>query len=140
MKILKIDNTELKIFGSDIDEKVVEETIEMIKGSPTLFKGETVVLMPDAHSTGSTPVGFTCTCRNGLIAPDLVSADISCGMSSILIENYVPTHKTLTTLGALLRDIVPINRKLTYDKYTEMNSLTCLGTLGGGKVSCHRMA
>lgn len=137
MRELNINGTELKIFGSGIDEAVIEETIEMIKGSPTLFKGETIVLMPDAHSTGGTPVGFTCTCTNGLLAPDLVSADVSCGMTSILIENYVPNKKALTALAEIIRDIVPINRKLRADI---SEGLTSHGTLGGGEASCHRMA
>lgn len=117
---------ELIVKASLLEEGLVDEVKELIKDNEELFRDETVVLMADAHKGKDIPVGFTMTLSKGLVPPSFVSADIGCGMSSILIKDYIPSKTVLYKFTEVARDIISVNRKL------KGNTLTDLGTLGNG--------
>lgn len=117
---------ELIVKASLLEDGLVDEVKKMIEENRKLFENETVVLMADAHKGKDVPVGFTMTLSNGLVPPSFVSADIGCGMSSILIEDYVPSNSELYAFNMIARDVIQVNKRL------ENGSLTDLGTLGNG--------
>ena len=124
----------IKINATILEDGLVEDLEKLIKENKELFEGSQVALMPDAHKTNSIPVGFTMTVPHYRVAPDFISSDISCGMSSILIKGWQPNERELKNLSFVVRDLVQVNRR--YDQY--YNSVTDLGTLGGGKYDCLR--
>jgi tRNA-splicing ligase RtcB len=124
---MKVNETELVVNASLLEDGLVDDVISMIKDNPRLFDGEKVVLMPDAHKGKDVPVGFTMTLSKGLVPVDYVSSDMFCGVSSALILDYVPSTYDLHKLNSLARDIISVNRRVQNDY-----SLTDLGTLGNG--------
>lgn len=124
----------IKINATVLEEGLVDDLEKLIKDNKELFKDSQVALMPDAHKTNSIPVGFTMTVPHYRVAPDFISSDISCGMSSMLIENWKPTERDLKNLSFIIRDLVQVNRR--HDQY--YGGITDLGTLGGGINGCLR--
>lgn len=125
---MKINKTDLVVKASVLEEGLVEEVVKIIEDNPRLFDDEKVVLMADAHKTCGIPVGFTMTLSKGLIPVDYVSADMFCGVSAYLIEDYVPTQQQLKSLSYIIRDLVQVNRR--FDNYTD--EITDFGTIGNG--------
>lgn len=132
---MKIENTELIVKATLVEEGLVEQVINIITGNSRLFDDETVVLMADAHkttndisNTTSIPVGFTMTLSKGLVPVDYVSADLYCGVSGYIIRDFIPSKSSLYFLKTIARDIFPVNRTLDQSS----NCLTDLGTLGNG--------
>lgn len=119
--------TEVKLHASVFEPELLEDVSRMIAENPLLFEGEKVVLMPDAHRGASVPVGFTMTLSKGLVPVDYVGADICCGVTGILIRNYVPSHSNITVLNRLARDVIPVNRRVSGS-----GAMTDMGTLGNG--------
>lgn len=124
---MKINNTELVVKASLLEDGLVDDVIKMIQDNPRLFDGEKVVLMSDAHKGKDVPVGFTMTLSKGLIPVDYVSSDMFCGVTSLLIHNYVPSKRDLDNLNRIARDIINVNARVKSD-----NLLTDMGTLGNG--------
>ena len=130
---MKINNTELIIKASILEDGLIDQIKGMVERNPRLFDNETIVLMADAHKTSneintdSVPVGFTMTLSKGLIPVDYVSADMFCGVSGLIIKDFVPTTRQLKNLSKIARDIIPVNRTMS-PEYT----ITDRGTLGGG--------
>ena len=125
----------LKVKASILEDGLVEEVEKLIENNPRLFENETVVLMADAHKTGGIPVGFTMTLSKGLVPVDFVSADIGCGVTSILIKDYVISPKELKYFSTIVRDIVPVNRTIVKGNFGNgkiVGILSGLGTLGSG--------
>ena len=116
-----------KVNASILEDGLVDEVKQTIIDNPELFEDSEVVLMPDTHKTGGVPVGFTMTVPHKRIAPDFISSDIACGMTSFLIKNWQPTKNELKTLSFIIRDLVQVNKRWEYD-----GNITDLGTLGGG--------
>lgn len=116
----------IKVNASILEDGLVEELQELMNKNHELFKDSKVALMPDAHKTGGIPVGFTMTVPHYKVAPDFISSDISCGVTSILIKDFVPTDGLLKKLKTIIRDIIHVNRRIMD------NGLTDLGTLGNG--------
>lgn len=119
-----------KVNASVLEEGLIKELKQMIRDNQELFEDSEVALMPDAHKTGGIPVGFTMTVPHKRIAPDFISSDIACGMTSYLIKDWQPTKSELKTLSLIIRDLVQVNRRFRIDTYNER--ITDLGTLGGG--------
>lgn len=118
----------IKVNASILEDGLVEELEQIIKDNPELFEDSEVALMPDAHKTVGIPVGFTMTVPHKRIAPDFISSDIACGMTSLLIEDWQPTINELKTLSYNIRDLIQVNKR--YDE--NMSKITDLGTLGRG--------
>lgn len=117
----------IKVNASLLEDGLVEELQDLINKNKELFEDSKVALMPDAHKTGGIPVGFTMTVPHYRVAPDFISSDVSCGVTSVLLEDFVPTDGLLRRMKRLARDIIQIDR--TLDEYYD---LTDLGTLGSG--------
>ena len=118
---------EVVVHASVIEDELLNDVNKMIEDNPNLFAGERVVLMPDAHRGATVPVGFTMTLSKGLVPVDYVGADICCGVTGILIRNYVPSKSDITNLTRLARDIIPVNRRVS-----GLGRITDMGTLGNG--------
>ena len=119
--------TDLIINASVIEDGLVEDVQKMISDNPTLFEGEKVVLMADAHKGANVPVGFTMTLAKGLVPVEYVGSDLYCGVSGLILKDYVPTKGQLIALSKIARDIIPVNRRLgPNDEFTDM------ATLGSG--------
>ena len=118
--------TNLIVKASLLEDGLVDEVNKMIEENKTLFDGETVVLMADAHKGKDVPVGFTMTLKKNLVPPTFVSADIGCGMTSYLLNDIVISNKDLKTLSMIAKDIIRVNKRL------DGGNLTDYGTLGNG--------
>lgn len=118
---------QLIVKASLLEDGLVEEVKKMAEENQELFRDEIVVLMADAHKGKDVPVGFTMTLSKKLVPPTFVSADIGCGMTSFLIEDFVPSKSLLYRFNEIARDIIHVNRKLY-----QLNQLTDYGTLGNG--------
>lgn len=115
--------------ASKIEDGLVDDLLKLIEKNQRLFDGEKVVLMADAHKGKDIPVGFTMTLSKGLVPPTFVSADIGCGMSSVLIKDLVLSRKQLMAFKQIARDIIKVNRTFTRPP---LYGLTTEGTLGNG--------
>lgn len=124
---MKVNNTELIVKASLLEDGLVEDVVKMIEDNHRLFDNEKVVLMADAHKGIGVPVGFTMTLSKGLVPVDYVSADMFCGVTSMIIHGYTPSKYTLESLSKIARDILPVNARVGSD-----GNITSLGTLGNG--------
>lgn len=118
----------IKVNASILEDGLVEELQELMNKNHELFKDSEVALMPDAHKTGGIPVGFTMTVPHYRVAPDFISSDVSCGVSGVLIKDFVPTDKLLKRLRAIIRDVIQVDRRVCVSR----RELTDMGTLGLG--------
>ena len=110
-----INKTEVIVKASILEDALLDDVTKMIQDNPRLFDGEKVVLMADAHRGAGVPVGFTMTLSKGLVPVDYVSADMFCGVSSVLLKNIIPTKGQLFNLNRLARDLLPVNRRINLD-------------------------
>lgn len=124
--------TNLIVKASLLEEGLIDDVKKMIDENKTLFSDETVVLMADAHKGKDVPVGFTMTLSKNIVPPTFVSSDIGCGMTSYLIENYIPSKRELQSLSMIARDIIKVNQKIIKYDFEFKKELTYLGTLGNG--------
>lgn len=116
----------IKVNASILEDGLVEELQELINKNEELFKDSKVALMPDAHKTNGIPVGFTMTVPYYKVAPDFISSDIACGVSGLLIKDYVPSNRELKRLSMVIRDLVQVDRRF------DGKEITDFGTLGKG--------
>lgn len=68
-----------KIWTNDIDQNTIQQIIQVCN-LPFLHKH--VAIMPDAHFGKGVPIGSV-VATNGYIIPNMVSADIGCGMCAL---------------------------------------------------------
>ncbi|MBQ7608843.1 MAG: RtcB family protein [Desulfovibrionaceae bacterium] len=111
------------------------------------MEGNVIRIMPDVHPGNACVVGLTMVLTADAVMPNLVGADIGCGVSVSRIEKYT---ENFTRLDRVIADKVPSgfaihDKALTYDS---LNELCCarhvqlekarrsLGTLGGGNHFC----
>ena len=125
---MKVHKTDLIVKASILEEGLVEDVKSLITRNSSVFEGEKVVLMVDAHKGQIVPVGFTMTLRNGLLIPELLGSDIGCGVTSYLLRDVQLTSRHLRELERIIRDLIPITSRIYY----ETNMLTSKGTLGSG--------
>lgn len=132
------------IIYADDAEDYAKAQVRMICDAPAA-KGSVVRLMPDAHPGKVGPIGLTMTVGETVI-PQLVGADIGCGITCVKLEKYSADFQKL---DKVIREKVPSGfstRKEPHGMATEFSTdkLNCakhvnsakaalsLGTLGGG--------
>lgn len=113
---MKVNKTELIVKASILEEGLVEDVKSLITRNSSVFEGEKVVLMADAHKGQIVPVGFTMTLRNGLLIPELLGSDIGC----LDVDS-----EFLTTNGwKYMDEFVEGDEILQYDKNTDTSTFT----------------
>ena len=125
---MKVHKTDLIVKASILEEGLIEDVKSLITRNSSVFEGEKVVLMADAHKGQIVPVGFTMTLRNGLLIPELLGSDIGCGVTSYLLRDVQLTSRHLRELERIIRDLIPVTSRINY----ETNMITSKGTLGSG--------
>jgi len=122
-----MNKTELIIKASVVEDALLDDVKKMIEDNPLLFEGEKVVLMADAHRGANVPVGFTMTLSKGLIPVEFVGSDLFCGVTGLIIRDFVPNNHSLDLLTRWGRDLLPVHRRLG-----DRGIITDMGTLGRG--------
>jgi len=117
------DEATLIVKASEIEEELVPNLIKTMEANKLLFSKSKIVLMADAHIAGHAPVGFTMEVHSDYIAPDLISADIGCGLTSYLIKDIELNKDELERIVQAIASEVKINRNVDG---------TQMGTLGDG--------
>lgn len=140
--------TSAKIF-TDIIEEEAKQQIKNVCDN-IVFKNETIRIMPDVHAGQGCVIGFTATCSNNKIIPNLIGVDIGCGMLTAelgkvnidlaILDEYIlrniphgyNTNKVNTCTNMLLLDQI-YNTCLDIKQVDKLDyHFNSLGSLGGG--------
>lgn len=73
----KIDGYDVKIFTDNIEEKALEQIMDLL--SIDVFSDKKIRIMPDVHAGAGCVIGFTGDLGDKVI-PNIVGVDIGCGM------------------------------------------------------------
>lgn len=132
-----------KVFADELDEKAVEQIIELC--NQPFVKGSKIRIMPDAHAGAGCTVGTTMTIKDKVV-PNLVGVDIGCGMMVAVID----AHKddiNFNQLDEVIRKNIPsgfdirssphpfVSKARIHDVLAPVNhdrAEKSIGTLGGG--------
>ncbi len=140
---LKGKYNEARIYTDIVDEAVVSQVMLLL--NQEFAAGSKIRFMPDVHAGAGCAVGTTMTVRDKIV-PDLVGADIGCGMETVRIREK---RMELQKLDKLIYEKIPSGyreREKThrYFEKIRLEDLYCckhisagkaeksLGTLGGG--------
>ena len=135
-----------KIFTDVIDNDAIAQIINMC--NQVAFKDSQVRIMPDVHAGAGCTIGTTMTITDKVI-PNLVGADIGCGMEvcelgkvdidfsklDSVIRTNIPSGGSIRTKEHKYASKVDIKQLRCYKKLNETeetNSLLSVGALGGG--------
>lgn len=137
---------DVKIFTTNIEPAAFQQ-VRDIASNPA-FEQEQIRIMPDVHAGKGCVVGFTST-FTGKVIPNVVGADIGCGMFVVPLRGYINPFE----IDAAIRYFVPSGRNVhrdlseqhrlfvfntirklhCFDKLKDINYLcNSLGTLGSG--------
>jgi RNA-splicing ligase RtcB len=133
--------------GQILDEETTKQIYSFL--SHPAFKGEPIVIMPDAHAGKGSCIGFTMP-MNDYIIPNIVGVDIGCGMTACeldvpeidfealdkFIRNNIPSGHSIHSDTNHLRFAKQIDMAI-YEQVSNrigqsVDVLKSLGTLGGG--------
>lgn len=133
---------DLKIFTENIEEDAIKQ-IELLLEQEQ-FRNCKVRIMPDVHAGKGCVIGFTADLGDKVI-PNIVGADIGCGMLCVELGNI---ELDLERLDKIIHENIPSGRNIREQKlfnFDKINDLYCLrdlketnkfnkaiGTLGGG--------
>ncbi len=148
---IKGSQTSAKVYTQNIDYSTYDQ-VKTICSHP-VFKDIPIRIMPDTHAGKNTVVGFTAPVNaNRNIIPSLISGDIGCGMLCVNVD-IKDKNIDFKKLDEVIRKYVSTAREeipQSYEQYTKEiikkisdlckhkykvsaeNSLSNLGTLGGG--------
>ena len=134
-----------KVFTDIVDNESISQVIELL--NQPYVAGETVRMMPDIHAGSGCTIGTTLTIKDK-VCPNLVGADIGCGMEVVriaekdldlekldkVIREYIPcgfeTRKSIFSNSKMNEnDLQQLHCADAIDVYSICKSL---GTLGGG--------
>lgn len=136
-----------KVFTENIDFNCINQIKKIVDCK--IFEGSKIRLMPDVFTGSTCPVGLTMTYSDKIV-PNLVSLDISCGMSYVkipevnlhnldkIIHQQIPSGMNIHKPGKLSNKISNkveslLNKLLTPLRGKERaRILNSVGTLGGG--------
>lgn len=130
-----------------IDETSISQIYTLI--NTKIYEGSKVHIMPDVHAGAGCVIGTTMTI-NEYITPNLVGVDLSCGVLTVEIPDYIVDD--LDKLDKIIRNAIPMGfnvndkwRATSNDEVLSINDLKAksliknkdyylqsLGTLGGG--------
>jgi len=132
-----------RVFTDNIEPEAAAQIIRLL--NQEFAKGSRVRFMPDCHAGAGCTVGTTMTVTDRVV-PNLVGADIGCGMQTVLLKD---TSVDLARLDRVIREQVPAGycvRSSVHPLARELDpaELRCvsrvdlnraglsMGTLGGG--------
>lgn len=129
-----------KVFTDNVDEKAIEQVIEMLNEEFTV--GSNIRIMPDTHAGAGCVIGTTMTIKDKVV-PNLVGVDIGCGMTTTILGDLDIDFKELDTF---IRNNIPhgFNVHNEEKQFPLLDELKCkskvdmsralksIGTLGGG--------
>ena len=100
--------TSAKVFTEN-EETDITEQILAICNHP-IFKGCKVRIMPDCHRGKGCTIGFTAeTPKNGVIIPNIIGVDQSCGMLTVKLKKS-KTLNDFAKLDKVIRECVPFGQ------------------------------
>ena len=134
---------EARIYTDIVDEAVMSQVMLLL--NQEFAAGSKIRFMPDVHAGAGCAVGTTMTVRDKIV-PNLVGADIGCGMETVRIREK---RMELQKLDKLIHEKVPSGYRMRekthrYFEKIRLEDLYCckhisagkaeksLGTLGGG--------
>lgn len=133
-----------KVFADTVDNATISQIINVLNQESS--KDSQIRIMPDCHAAKASVVGTTMTIKDKII-PNLVGADLGCGVSAVKIKGKVEFEK----LDKFIRFEIPSGgsiNKHAVEKFDELKNLVCpvnieqaylyIGSLGGGENDCHR--
>ena len=140
---LKGRYNEARIYTDIVDEAVVSQVMLLL--NQEFAAGSKIRFMPDVHAGAGCAVGTTMTVRDKIV-PNLVGADIGCGMETVRIREK---RMELQKLDKLIHEKIPSGYRVRekthrYFEKIRLEDLYCckhisagkaeksLGTLGGG--------
>lgn len=132
-----------KVFTDIIDQDSIAQIILLC--SQEFVKDAKICMMPDVHAGSGCTVGTTMTIKDKIV-PNLVGADIGCGMETVMLKEK---QLNLKELDRLIYERIPSGfaireKNHPYLKRLKLGELKCaghidmlraeksLGTLGGG--------
>ena len=133
-----------KIFADSVDNVSISQVINLL--NQPFVKGQKIRLMPDIHPGASCTIGMTMTIEDKVV-PDLVGADIGCGMDVVYLD---ADEVDLKRLDEVIHKKVPSGYSINevphrFMKNINLTDLHCyfnleygsqgnfaLGSLGGG--------
>lgn len=145
MKVLNINNEDVKIFAETLEDSALAQ-IEELAGSQ-LATNAHIRIMPDCHSGAGCVIGTTMRITDK-VCPDLVGVDIGCGVFLAKTNMDFNSKDKLEDIDYAIRKYIPFGMKShDIEKQYDFSSLKCfdyiknstkqlsqhaLGTLGGG--------
>lgn len=133
-----------KVFANSADKKSISQVINLL--NQPFVENQKIRLMPDIHPGTSCTIGMTMTIEDKIV-PDLVGADIGCGVNVVYLDcNEVDLKK----LDEVIRKKVPFGYAINEIPHKFMNDINltdldcyfnleygaqgnfALGSLGGG--------
>lgn len=134
----------IKCWATELDEATLEQAFNLANHPFAMFH---IALMPDAHMGYGMPIGGVLATQ-GVVIPNAVGVDISCGMIAVRTSLTEIEVADLKTVMGLIRKTVPVGfahhkRPQDWSGFDlapsvpiiqqQLESAQCqLGTLGGG--------
>lgn len=131
------------VFTDKIDDDVRAQIIQLL--NEAFIAGEHIAIMPDTHVGKGAVVGLTMTTKNQKVCPNLVGADIGCGIMVTAIEAQKLNINDFERLDQVIRQYIPSGFAVNQQPgdFTAMAALSfpmakpermaqSLGSLGGG--------
>lgn len=143
MFVIEGEQNRARVFAPALEDGAIAQIKTLC--DQDFFAGSQICIMPDAHAGAGCTIGTTMTIH-GVIVPNLVGVDISCGVEAV---NVGPDPVNFEQLDQIIRQRVPSGAAVrrephAYAEQINLNDLTCasvipmdrairsLGSLGGG--------
>jgi len=157
-KVISTEKIPIKMWLDDIEEGALKQA-KNLANLPFVFKH--IAIMPDAHLGFGCPIGAVVATK-GVVIPNLVGVDISCGLCAVKTSLTEIDTETLKKIMGEIRKAIPVgfnkhkepqdeklmpkgidtvakaeefgafNPPICEDKEINNNARKSLGTLGGG--------
>lgn len=144
MKVIDTERLPIKMWLEDIEENAMNQA-RNLANLPFVFKW--IAIMPDSHSGYGMPIGGVMA-TNGVIVPNAVGLDISCGMNATKTSLTNIDVDTIKIIMGKIRAVIPVgfDHQLEDQNWNGFNDAPDiqiiqnelpsakkqLGTLGGG--------
>ena len=144
-QVISTERLPIKLWLSDIEEGALEQA-KNLANLPFAFRH--IAIMPDSHQGYGMPIGAVLATEN-VVIPNAVGVDIGCGMRVVKTHISAIDREDLQKIVNSIKQVIPVGfkRHKTKQSYSLIpkrnfvmpiveheceNSLTQIGTLGGG--------
>lgn len=104
MKIIDTERLPIKMWLNDIEDSALQQA-KNLANLPFVFKH--IAIMPDSHSGYGMPIGGVMA-TNGVIVPNAVGLDISCGMNATKTSLVDVDIDTIKIIMGKVREQIPV--------------------------------